>query len=88
MTSAEFIYTRHAEEMLVERDLSRSWIETTITHPEMVEPDPDRPNVLRAYRRIPERRGLWLRVAYVLAGDSARVITAFFDRAQRRKQLK
>ena len=88
MTPARIIYTRHAEEMLVERDPLSILDRMTITHPDMVEPDPDRPNVLRAYRRIPERHGLWLRVAYVLAGNSVRVITAFFDRAQRHKQLK
>jgi hypothetical protein len=85
MTPASIVYTRHAEEMLVERRLSRSWVERTLTNPDKLEPDPKRPNVLRAYRRIPERGGLWLRVAYVHAGDSARVITVFFDRAQRHK---
>jgi hypothetical protein len=51
--------------------------------PERVEPDPDRPNAFRAFSRIPERHGLWLRVVYEPRNDAVRVITAFFDRAQK-----
>ena len=84
MTPPQITFTRHAKEMLIERRLDRAWIELTITQPDTVEPDPNRPNVLRAYRRIPQRGGLWLRVVYERVGNKARVVTAFFDRARRR----
>jgi hypothetical protein len=84
MVPSHIVLTQHAREMLAERRLERAWIELTIAKPESVKPDPDRPNVFRAYRRIPERGGLWLRVVYVLAGDTAKVITAFFDRGRKR----
>jgi hypothetical protein len=80
---ARFYYTRHAKDNIVDRRLSRSWIETTILRPDIVEADPNRPGLFRAWRRVPERGGLWLRVVYVLAGDTARVITAFFDRKRK-----
>jgi Domain of unknown function (DUF4258) len=69
--------------MLVERRLRREWVELTITKPDSVEPDPNRSNLLRAYRRVPERGGLWLRVVYESVGDTAKVITAFFDRGRK-----
>ena len=80
MTLPRIIFTRHAEEMLVERNIERAWIESTIASPDSVEADPKRPEVVRAYRRIPECGGRFLRVVYALAGDSVRIITAFFDR--------
>jgi hypothetical protein len=66
--------------MLSERRIEREWVELTVTAPDSIEPDPKGPNVFRGYRRIPEHGGRLLRVVYVLAGDSARVLTAFFDR--------
>jgi hypothetical protein len=75
--------TRHAREMLVERRLQRTWVELTITKPERVESDPNRPHLFRAFRQVPERAGLWLRVVYESVGDTAKVITAFFDRGQK-----
>jgi hypothetical protein len=66
--------------MLIERNIERTWVETTIASPESVEADPERPEVLRAYRRIPEHGGRFLRVVYALAGDSVRIVTVFFDR--------
>jgi len=69
--------------MLAERRIQRTWIELTIRKPESIEPDPNRPHLLRAFRRVPERGGLWLRVIYESAGDTAKVITAFFDRGRK-----
>jgi uncharacterized protein DUF4258 len=84
MTPPRIVFTRHAQEMLIERRLQRPWIELTITKPDSVESDPNRPNVVRAYRQVPERGGLWLRVVYESVGDTAKVITAFFDRSRNR----
>jgi hypothetical protein len=74
------IFTQHAEDMLIERAIDRAWVEATIAAPETVETDSKRPEVLRAFRRIPERGGRYLRVCYALAGDAIRIVTVFFDR--------
>jgi hypothetical protein len=78
------IFTQHALDMLVERRIERTWVELTIRTPDAAEPDPTRPDVTRAFRRIPERDGRILRVAYVSNGDIVRILTVFFDRARRR----
>ena len=85
MADLRLIFTRHAEDMLVERSIDRSWVELTVREPELVERDPSRPDTVRAYRRIPERDSRVLRVAYIQSDESLRIVTVFFDRNQRRK---
>ena len=83
MARPPLIFTKHAQDMLSERRLRRDWVETTIAEPEAIESDPNRPQLTRAYRRIPERGGLWLRVVYEVTDRGINVITAFFDRRGR-----
>ena len=77
--NSHLIYTHHAEEMLAERRIQRAWVEQTIRSPDVIETDRDRPEVIRAFRRIPECEGRVLRAAYVVAGETVRVVTVFFD---------
>jgi hypothetical protein len=83
MAPRRVIFTRHADDMLAERKIERTWVELTVRDPETLEGDPGRPNLLRAYRRVPERGGLWLRVVYEPVEDFMRIVTAFFDRSYR-----
>jgi Domain of unknown function (DUF4258) len=83
MAYRRVFYTRHAEDMLVERRIQRAWVEKTVLTPERTEVDPKKSHLRRAYRRIPERGGLWLRVVYDRANDSIRIVTVFFDRGRR-----
>jgi hypothetical protein len=78
------LFTHHAEEMLVERRIDREWVEATIQKPDVLEPDPTRLGVFRAFRRIAERDGRFLRVVYAPDGDNIRILTAFFDRTRKR----
>jgi Domain of unknown function (DUF4258) len=78
-------FTDHAEDMLVERRIERKWVEQTMAQPDAVEPDPRRPGITLAFRRIQERSGRILRVAYAETDDEIRVITTYFDRGRRRK---
>lgn len=87
MAAFRIVFTQHAEQMLIERSIERDWIERTIATPDIVESDPDRPDVFRAFKRIPERGDRLLRVAYVRTGETVRVVTAFFDRKRVRKRL-
>ena len=80
MAPRRIVFTRHAEDMLAERKIERVWVESTVRDPENVENDPSGSNLLRAYRRIPERRGLWLRVVYEPVDDVMKIVTVFFDR--------
>ena len=84
MTERRITFTRHAESMLTEREIERGWVERTLKEPDEMEPDPNRANMVRVFRAIPERGGRVLRVVFSTAGDQTRVITAFFDRAKRR----
>jgi hypothetical protein len=79
-----FAYTRHALTMLDERLIERAWVERTILEPEAVEPDPRHHDMTRAFRRVPERDDRVLRVVYVRAGLTCRVITLFLDRGRKR----
>jgi hypothetical protein len=85
MDEPRITFSRHAEEVLVERKIDRTWIELTIRTPDAVEPDPNRPEIRRAFRSIPERNSRVLRVAYVARGNQVHVIAVFFDRARRRR---
>lgn len=78
------VLTRHAETVAVERGLEREWIERTVRQPAVLEPDPARPGVKRAFRAVPEREGRVLRVAFVDEADEIRVLTAFLDRSRSR----
>jgi hypothetical protein len=80
MKPTHISFTRHAEDMLAERNIERAWVELTVASPESVQADPKGPGVYRAYRRIPEHGGRFLRVVYTLAGEHIRIVTAFFDR--------
>ncbi|CAL8980339.1 DUF4258 domain-containing protein [Rhodoplanes serenus] len=76
-------FTRHAEDAILERELDRAWIESTVAEPEWVEGDPRRAGVERRFRRIPEFGGRVLRVACVETEQDIRVLTVFFDRNAR-----
>lgn len=83
MSDKKIELTRHAEDMLSERSINADWVTETVRNPEIVETDPSRPDVTRAYRRIPQRDGRVLRVVYVATEEIVRIVTAFFDRAKR-----
>jgi len=80
---ARIVFSRHADDMIVERNIERDWVYQTIRNPDFIEADPNRPGVKRAFRRIPERGNRVLRVAYAESEDQIRVVTLFFDRGKR-----
>lgn len=79
------LYTRHAEDMLAERQIEREWAERTLLEPQVLEADAAEPDVWRAFRAIPERGGRVLRVVWRWnEGGAILVISAYFDRSRRR----
>jgi Domain of unknown function (DUF4258) len=77
------VLTTHAQDMLVERVIDRTWVEATIRQPDALVDDPSRSGVKRAFRRVAERDGRYLRVVYIQEDDKIRVLTAFFDRGRK-----
>jgi hypothetical protein len=82
MAQPRLRYTKHAEDMLVERGIDRKWVEATVTSPDFTETDPGQLNIIRAFRKIAERDNKTLRVAYTIDEDVFKIITAFFDRGR------
>jgi hypothetical protein len=81
-----FSYTRHADEMIADRQIEKHWVERTILKPDVVETDPKHPERMRAFRAVPERDGRVLRVVYVARSDGYRIVTLFLDRGRRRQR--
>jgi hypothetical protein len=74
----ELRFTEHAEQMLVERQIEKSWVERTVLQfQRRDEPGDGMTHYLRA---IPERDGRILRVIVDPLAELPTVITAFFDR--------
>ena len=78
--------TKHAQEAMRQREIPAEWLKRTLSAPELIQPDPDDPDVERYFKRIPEFGGRVLRVAVNTSIDPPRVITVFFDR-QMKDQL-
>lgn len=79
-------YTRHAETVLIERDLEKSWVERTVYQPEWRTNEPRDSSAERRYRPVPERDGRVLRVICVENAIEIRIISVFLDRRARRPQ--
>jgi uncharacterized protein DUF4258 len=77
-------FTKHAENVILERKVERTWIEKTAREPEWFHPDPRRPDVERRFRAIPEFGGRVLRVACLETAHEIRILTVFFDRDARK----
>ena len=80
-----FTLSNHAQERIIQRNIREDWIRDTILHPQHTEVDPQNPTVLRAWKVIPEKNSLVLRVIYNFSLRPYTVITVFFDRSMRGK---
>jgi Domain of unknown function (DUF4258) len=77
----ELTYTQHFEDMLLERQIDRSWVERAISEPESIE---ERGDGTRHYlRRITEGGERWLRVIVNVSAQPPRAVTVSFDRRLR-----
>jgi hypothetical protein len=81
------VLSKHAQDMVDERDIAPQWIEQVLRSPVLEEPDARRPGAVRAYAPIVAFGNRVLRVVYYDTGAEYRVITLFFDlRATRRRR--
>jgi hypothetical protein len=72
-------FTLHAETVISERQLDRSWIELNVREPDWQETDPSGPPTEWRYRRIPQRDDRIMRVICLETTTEIRFITAFLD---------
>lgn len=77
------MFSAHAENMLAERRIDRSWVEMALAEPDWVEPDP-KPDRKRAFRAIARAGGRILRVVFTETAGEFRIVTVFFDRNAKR----
>ena len=79
-----FVLSAHAETAIAERGIDPAWIERVLVQPARTDLDRDDPNLRHALGRIAERDGRVLRVVYNETSMPWRIVTAYFDRTQRR----
>jgi len=72
--------TRHAEKMMLERELTVEWLERGLESPENVEVDMKDPALEHRLVRIPEFGSRVLRVIINKETTPQRVVTVYFDR--------
>jgi hypothetical protein len=77
--------TIHAQKIIAERGISKTWIDGVPAHPLALERDREDPALRHALGRIPERHDKILRVVYNETVKPWSVVTAFFDRKAGRK---
>ena len=81
----QFELSEHANNMLLEREISRTWVARVLAAPEATAPDRRDPVLLHAFARIPEFGGRVLCVVYNEHCTPWRVVTVYFDRRQRNR---
>lgn len=80
-----FDLTAHARQVVAERGIALAWVARVLSAPERTEPDSVDAELHHALASIPEHGGRVLRVVYNRTTSPWRVVTAYFDRRERRK---
>jgi hypothetical protein len=83
LVSMEYELTRHAADVLKEREIRIEWMEKTLFEPELILADPEDDSIERRFCRIPENGNRVLRVAVNVRVEPGRVVSVFFDRTMR-----
>jgi hypothetical protein len=81
----KYTLTKHAKDVLEERELPVAWLERVLNTPQRVEPDPDDVELEHHLGRIAEHGNRVLRVVVNKTVRPARVVTLYFDRTMRNK---
>ncbi len=76
----QYRLTKHAEETIAARRISRTWVERVLAEPLALERDKEDPTLRHALGRVPEHGDMILRVVYNETTLPWSVVTAFFDR--------
>jgi hypothetical protein len=81
----EITFSKHAKDMLMERDILEEWVLRTINSPDRSEKRVEDDN-WHYTKSIPERGNRVLRVVVDQRVTPYRVVTMFFDRRLRRRK--
>ncbi len=81
----KFELTKHASEVISERNISEEYLERAIDNPGLKMDDREDPALEHLLAKIMENDNRVLRVIVIKNSDPVRVITAFFDRSMRGK---
>lgn len=81
----QIVLSAHAERVITEREIEFAWIRRVLNAPDRQEPDKIDSALLHALGRVSERGGRVLRVVYHVKAEAAIVVTAYFDRSQRKE---
>jgi hypothetical protein len=73
----ELTYTQHFEDMFLEREIDRSWVERATSEPERMEEPGD--GTRHYLHKITERGERWCRVIVNVSAQPPRAVTVFFD---------
>ena len=76
----ELVFSEHAEQVIVEREISLEWIESVLNEPILRVSDGRDPDVELFYRRIPAYGNRVLRVVVNTNVAPWKVVSVFFDR--------
>jgi hypothetical protein len=77
--------TRHARDVLEERQIPHEWMERAIEKPELIEPSDTDPTLESRLAKIPERENRVLRVVVNKAVVPERIVSVYFDRTMKGK---
>jgi hypothetical protein len=80
-----FDLTAHARQVVAERHIALAWVARVLSAPERTEPDSVDAELRHALGSIEEHDGRVLRVVYNQTTSPWRIVTAYFDRRERRK---
>ena len=81
----EFSLSKHAEDVIREREIRPEWVAETMARPEATQHDPDDPELLHALRPIADFGYRVLRVIFNQTKTPPHVVTVFFDRSMKGK---
>jgi hypothetical protein len=77
--------TRHAKDVIAERNILLSWLEQVLESPELVEPDSGDPELMHHVGQIKDHGNRPLRVVFNRRASPVRIITVYFDRKMKGK---
>ncbi len=81
----DYTLTAHAQAMVLRRRIESTWLVRALTTPDREEPDQRDASLRHALVTIIENDARVLRGVYDPPVDPPRIVTAFFDRRERRR---
>lgn len=81
----DYTLSKHAEDVIREREIRLEWIRDTLAQPAAVQAHPEDPHLQHALLPIPEFGYRVLRVIFNASRNPPHVVTVYFDRTMKGK---